>query len=71
MPLCRLENSFLLLALDEVRYCGASSAQAMRRMNALVKNLRQVLPVGRAEALRYWERRLEDTIEVSFEHKDE
>jgi uncharacterized membrane protein len=64
-------EAFLLLALDEIRSCGASSVQVMRRMNALVKNLREVLPAERNAALRYWEHRLKETIEMSFEHKEE
>ena len=37
-------DDFLRLALDEIRYCGASSVQVMRRMNALINNLLQVSP---------------------------
>jgi hypothetical protein len=43
----------------------------MRRMNALIKNLKQVLPPARHEALRDWEERLQDTVERSFAAKEE
>jgi uncharacterized membrane protein len=59
-------NDFLLLALDEIRSCGANSVQVMRRMNALIKNLKRVLPVQRHAALQYWEKRLQGTVERSF-----
>ncbi len=64
-------NDFLRLALDEVRYCGASSVQVMRRMNALINNLLEVLPATRHAALRHWEERLHGTVERSFKDADE
>jgi uncharacterized membrane protein len=59
-------DDFLLLALDEIRSCGANSVQVMRRMNALIKNLGQVLPAERHAALRRWEERLQGTVARSF-----
>jgi uncharacterized membrane protein len=59
-------DDFLLLALDEIRACGAGSVQVMRRMMALIKNLTEVLPAGRHQALQYWEQRLKTTIARSF-----
>jgi len=64
-------DDFLRLALDEVRYCGASSVQVMRRMNALIENLVEVLPVVRHAALRHWEERLQGTVQRSFKDVDE
>ena len=64
-------DDFLRLALDEVRYCGASSVQVMRRMNALINNLLEVLPATRHAALRHWEERLQGTVERSFKDADE
>ena len=64
-------DDFLRLALDEVRYCGASSVQVMRRMNALINNLVEVLPATRHAALRHWEERLQGTVERSFKDADE
>jgi uncharacterized membrane protein len=68
---CPTWEDFLRLALDEIRSYGANSVQVMRRMNALIKNLKQVLPPARHEALRDWEERLQDTVERSFAAKEE
>ncbi len=70
MPLPSWDD-FLRLALDEIRYCGASSVQVMRRMKALIKNLMTVLPTERHEALRHWEQRLKDTIGRTFADAEE
>jgi uncharacterized membrane protein len=64
-------EDFLRLALDEIRFCGANSVQVMRRMKALIKNLMTVLPAQRQAALRYWERRLQDTIGRTFTDAEE
>jgi uncharacterized membrane protein len=64
-------EGFLLLALEEIRFCGSTSVQVMRRMNALVRNLGEVLPPERKEDLEYWESRLHDTIARSFSDKEE
>ena len=64
-------EDFLRLALDEIRFCGASSVQVMRRMNALIKNLKRVLPAERHAALRHWEERLRDTVHRSFADAEE
>ena len=55
-------DDFLLLALDEIRSCGATSVQVMRRMMALVKHLTEVLPASRTAALQHWEHRLQSTM---------
>lgn len=62
---------FLRLAFDEIRYCGASSVQVMRRMNALIENLLSVLPAERHAALRHWAERLDDTVERTFKDAEE
>jgi uncharacterized membrane protein len=67
-------EDLLRLALDEIRYCGASSVQVPRRMLALIKSLVAVLPAGRHAALRHWERRIQSTIQRTFvdpEERDE
>jgi hypothetical protein len=43
----------------------------MRRMNALINNLVEVLPATRHAALRHWEERLQGTVERSFKDADE
>jgi uncharacterized membrane protein len=60
-------DDFLMLAFDEIRYCGATSVQVMRRMKALVADLIRALPPERHESLRHYQRRLDATIAASFE----
>lgn len=64
-------EDFLRLAFDEIRYCGATSVQVMRRMHALIKSLRAALPPERHAALRHWEERLGDTVERTFKDAEE
>jgi uncharacterized membrane protein len=64
-------DDFLRLALDEIRFCGASSVQVMRRMMALIENLLRVLPAERRPALRHWEQRLQGTIGRTFADVEE
>jgi uncharacterized membrane protein len=59
-------EDFLRLAFDEIRFYGASSVQVMRRMQALISELIEVLPVERRSALDAWRVRLQSTIEHSF-----
>jgi uncharacterized membrane protein len=59
-------EDFLLLAFDEIRFYGANSVQVMRRMMALISEMVSVLPPERHPALKYWQRRLQSTIERSF-----
>jgi uncharacterized membrane protein len=54
------------LAFDEIRFYGANSVQVMRRMMALISEMISVLPRERHYALRYWQQRLQTTIERSF-----
>jgi uncharacterized membrane protein len=64
-------EDFLRLALDEIRSYGADSVQVMRRMNALIKNLKAALPAKRHAALKYWEQRLQGSIARSFADAEE
>ncbi|HEV8445109.1 MAG TPA: DUF2254 domain-containing protein [Steroidobacteraceae bacterium] len=59
-------EDFLRLGLDEIRFYGGTSVQVMRRMNALIHNLLENLPSGRREALNYWAKRLQGTVQRSF-----
>lgn len=59
-------EDYLRLAFDEIRYCGASSVQVMRRMNALISELVLVLPDERKAALHYWRNRLQSSVERTF-----
>jgi uncharacterized membrane protein len=59
-------EDFLSLAFDEIRFCGATSIQVMRRMKALVNELISILPEERRPALRQLQERLQVTVEHSF-----
>jgi uncharacterized membrane protein len=64
-------EDFLRLALDEIRFCGATSVQVTRRMMALIKSLSTVLPEERHAALRHWELRVQGTIQRSFQDAED
>ncbi|HTT09797.1 MAG TPA: DUF2254 domain-containing protein [Burkholderiaceae bacterium] len=64
-------HDFLELAFDEIRYCGASSVQVMRRMKALIADLITALPEERRASLRDHQRRLEATVARSFPDMEE
>jgi uncharacterized membrane protein len=59
-------EDFLRLAFDEICSYGANSVQVMRRMRALISEMISVLPEERHHALRYWQQRLQSTIDRSF-----
>jgi uncharacterized membrane protein len=59
-------DDFLTLAFDEIRYCGSTSVQVMRRMKALAADLIRALPAERHEALRHQQHRLDVSIAKSF-----
>ena len=64
-------DDFLMLAFDEIRHCGATSVQVMRRMKALVADLIAALPPERHESLRHHQQRLDATIARSFADAEE
>ena len=64
-------EDLLRIGLVEICFCGATSVQVMRRMNALVSNLLPAVPEKRRPALRYWEGRLKATIARSFADDEE
>jgi uncharacterized membrane protein len=64
-------DDFLALAFDEIRYCGASSVQVMRRMKALAADLITALPPERNKPLRHHQKRLDATIARSFADAEE
>ena len=51
---CRTPNweDFVHLAFAEIRACGSSNMQIVRRLRAMIKNLLQTLPAYRHPALR-------------------
>ena len=64
-------DDLLSLAFDEICFCGATSVQVMRRMNALVADLSQAVPNERRPALERWDVRLKTIIERSFADGEE
>ena len=64
-------EDFLRLAFDEIRFCGATSVQVMRRMKALVSDLIDALPEERHEPLIHHQKRLDSTIARSFADPEE
>lgn len=64
-------EDFLRLAFDEIRFCGATSIQVMRRMKALLSDLIDALPEERREPLRKHQMRLDSTIARSFTDPEE
>ena len=64
-------EDFLRLALDEIRFYGATNVQVTRRMTALLADLIAGLSDERQAAVRHWERRLQTTIARSFVDNEE
>ena len=64
-------EGFLRLAFDEIRFCGATSVQVMRRMKALVSDLIDTLPEERHQPLIHHQKRLDSTIARSFADPEE
>jgi uncharacterized membrane protein len=64
-------DELLRLSFDEIRSCGATSTQVMRRMNALVAELILALPEKRHLALQYWDAQLKASIARSFADSEE
>jgi uncharacterized membrane protein len=64
-------DDLVVLALDEVRFCGATSVQVMRRIRALLQDLTDhVLPERRA-ALEYYLLRVDKGIRRDFADLDD
>jgi uncharacterized membrane protein len=64
-------EDFLRLAFDEIRFCGATSVQVMRRMRALISDLIATLPQERHPALEHQRERLNATIARAFADDEE
>jgi len=59
------------LAFDEICFCGATSVQVMRRMNALITDLIPHVPEERRPVLHDWQQRVKATIARSFADEEE
>ncbi len=64
-------EDFLALALDEIRYCGTSSIQVMRRMRALIRTVGDQAPAERRAALQEYLARVDHGITRAFEHGED
>jgi uncharacterized membrane protein len=64
-------EDFLRLAFEEIRLCGATSVQVMRRMRALISDLIAALPRERHPALEHQRARLDAAIARSFADEEE
>ncbi len=59
-------EDFLALAFDEIRYYGATSIQVMRRLRALLEDLREAVPPDRRAAVEQHLVRINTSIDRSF-----
>jgi len=59
-------DDFIALAFEEIRYCGATSVQVMRRMRALASDLIAALPAERHASILRYRARLDATIAKAF-----
>jgi uncharacterized membrane protein len=59
-------EDLLSLAIDEIRFYGANSFQVMRRLRALLADLKQIVPPERCAAIEQQERRIEDTVRRTY-----
>jgi len=64
-------EDFLVLAFDEIRYCGANSIQVMRRLRALLEDLKEHVPPERRPALQRYLTRVDNGIRRTFEDADD
>jgi uncharacterized membrane protein len=64
-------EDFVVLAFDEIRYCGANSIQVMRRMRALLEDLTAHVPEERRPALQRYLERVDNGIRRAFEDSDD
>jgi uncharacterized membrane protein len=64
-------EDFLVLAFDEIRYCGANSIQVMRRLLALLEDLKEHVPPERRPALQRYLERADNGIRRTFDDVDD
>jgi len=55
-------EDFLSLAIDEIRYFGATSYQVMRRLRAMLIDLENLVPPSRRDALKVQTARMDATV---------
>jgi uncharacterized membrane protein len=59
-------EDYLDLALDEIRYYGATSLQVMRRLRALLEDLQEAVPAARRGLIEHHIQRVDSSIRRSF-----
>ena len=64
-------EDFVHLAFSEIRSCGSSNMQVVRRLRAMIENLIQTLPPHRHRALRQELGLLDREIERHFDYPEE
>ena len=64
-------DDLVVLALDEIRYCGATSVQVMRRTRALLRDLTEHVWPERRAALEYYLTRVDKGIRRDFADDDD
>lgn len=64
-------DGLVVLALDEIRYCGATSVQVMRRLRALLQDLSEYVLLERRAALEYYLARVDKGIRRDFADTDD
>ena len=64
-------DDLVVLALDEIRYCGATSVQVMRRTRALLRDLTEHVRPERRAALEYYLTRVDKGIRRDFADPDD
>jgi uncharacterized membrane protein len=64
-------EDFLVLAFDEIRYFGANSIQVMRRMRALLLDVKEQVPPERRPALERYLERVDNGIRRTFDDTDD
>ena len=64
-------EDFLWLAFGEIHAYGASSLQVMRRLHALVGDLKDIVPGERRAGLEYWQARLRASVALHFSDAEE
>jgi uncharacterized membrane protein len=64
-------DDFVHLAFSEIRACGANNMQIMRRLRAMIENLKETLPSHRRDELLHEQRLLDREAERLFRYPEE
>ena len=59
-------EDFLMLAFDEIRFCGGTSLQVVRRLRTAIYDLARTLPPFRQEAIHRYIAHLDTTVKASI-----